>query len=157
MKALGFKGTVHSVITANGPAQMLTYSFWGVLIAGMFYDYCDMCIPNELIIFWGGISAIITPAVMWFRREILKNLLILDFVVSAIILAIFVMHEPHSTTPVYYSMGANGSVAAVRPTTDGHSVSDWFHASALVWMCLHALYLANLTQRQILERKRFSE
>lgn len=157
MKALGFKGTVHSVITANGPAQMLTYSFWGVLIAGMFYDYCDMCIPNELIIFWGAISAIITPAVMWFRREILKNLLILDFVVSAIILAIFVMHEPHSTTPVYYSMGANGSVAAVRPTTDGHSVSDWFHASALVWMCLHALYLANLTQRQILERKRFSE
>ena len=39
MKALGLKGTVNSVVSANGPAQMLTYSFWGMLIAGMMYDY----------------------------------------------------------------------------------------------------------------------
>ena len=157
MKALGFKGTVNSVVSANGPAQMLTYSFWGMLIAGMFYDYCDMCIPNELIIFWGFLSGLITPAVVWFDRNVLKFILILDFVVSAIIFSIFIVHEPHSMAPVYYSMSANGMSAAVRPSMEGHSVSDWFHASALIWMCLHALYLANLTQRQILERKRFSQ
>lgn len=157
MKPLGFKGTIDSVLSANGPAQMLTYSFWGVLIAGMFYDYCDMCIPNELIIFWGALSAAITPAVMWLSKTWLKNILLLDFVVSAVIFMIFIMHEPHTTAPVYYSMGANGMSAAIRPSVDGHSVSDWFHASALIWMCLHALYLANLTHRQILEKRRFSQ
>jgi predicted membrane-bound mannosyltransferase len=157
MKALGLKGTIGSVLSANGPAQMLTYSFWGALIAGMFYDYCDMCIPNELIIFWGLLSAAITPVVVWFSKTYLKNLLLLDFVVSAVIFMMFITHEPHSTAPVYYSMSANGMTAAARPSMEGHSVSDWFHASALIWMCLHALYLANLTQRQILERRRFSQ
>lgn len=157
MKPLGFKGTIDSVLSANGPAQMLTYSFWGVLIAGMFYDYCDMCIPNELIIFWGALSAAITPAVMWLSKTWLKNFLLLDFVVSAVIFMIFITHEPHTTAPVYYSMGVNGISAAIRPSVDGHSVSDWFHAFALIWMCLHALYLANLTQRQILEKRRFSQ
>jgi hypothetical protein len=157
MKGLGLKGTVNAVTSANGPAQMLTYSFWGVLIAGMFYDYCDMCIPNELIIFWGFLSGVIVPVIIWLDRNILKYILLFDFVVSAIIFSLFIVHEPHSTAPVYYSMGANGMAAATRPSMEGHSVSDWFHASALIWMCLHALYLANLTQRQILERKRFSQ
>lgn len=156
MKALGLKGTVNSVISANGPAQMITYAFWGILIAGMMYDYCDMCIPNELIIFWGMLSGLVVPAVIWFDRNILKIILVIDFLTSGIILSLFLVHEPHSITPVYYSMSANGMSAATRPSMEGHSVSDWFHASSLVWMCLHALYLANLTQRQILERKRFS-
>lgn len=155
MKPLGLKGTADAVMSANGPAQMLTYSFWGVLIAGMFYDYCDNCIPNNLILTWGLVSAAILPVLVWCSKTVLKNLLILDFVLSAIILSMFLMHEPHSTTPVYYSMGLNSMTQAIRPTAEGHSVSDWFHASALVWMCFHALYLANLTHRQILERKRF--
>jgi len=155
MKALGLRGTINSVLTANGPAQMLTYSFWGILLAGIFYDYCDECIPNELILTWGLTSFLIIPVLLWCSKTLLKNLLILDFVLSAVILSMFVMHEPNSTGFVYYSRELNNMVAAVRPTQVDHTVSEWFQASALVWMCLHALYLANLTHRQILERKRF--
>ena len=155
MKPLGLRGTVDAVMSANGPAQMLTYSFWGVLIAGMFYDYCDKCIPNNLVIAWGLVSLAIVPVLVWCSKSVLKNLLLLDFILSAVILSMFLMHEPHSTAPVYYSMGLNSMTEAVRPSMEGHTVSDWFHASALVWMCFHALYLANLTHRQILERKRF--
>ena len=151
----GLRGTYHKVVSANGPAQMLTYSFWGVLMAGMFQGVCDMCFTPELLIFWGVISASVAVATVWAPLSWLRNLLLLDVVVSAYILTVFLLHEPHVTEFVYMQMTHDG--IRTRSTDTGHSMSDWFHASALIWMTLHAVYLADLTNRQILEKKRFEK
>lgn len=147
------KDTYKKVMSANGPAQMLTYAFWGVLMAGMFQGVCDMCFPPELLILWGAISAIVVPVTIWGSKEWLRNILLVDVVVSAYILVVFLTHEPHSIAPIYHIMTIDGM--ATRPSHGGHTSSDWFHISALIWMSLHAMYLADLTNRQLLEIKRF--
>ena len=151
----GLRGTYQKVVSANGPAQMLTYAFWGVLMAGMFQGVCDMCFTPELLMFWGAISASVAVATVWSPLTWLRNLLLLDVVVSAYILTVFLLHEPHVTEFVYMTMTNDGM--KTRPSSDGHSMSDWFHASALIWMTLHAVYLADLTNRQLLEKKRFEK
>jgi hypothetical protein len=155
MPIQGVRDTYKKVMSANGPAQMLTYAFWGVLMAGMFQGVCDMCFPPELLIFWGAISAMVVPITIWGSKAWLRNILLIDVVVSAYIMTVFLTHEPHATGFVYYTPSINGMDEAVRGMS--HSLSDWFHAAALVWMTLHAVYLADLTNRQILERKRFSQ
>jgi len=154
MPALGLKNTYQKVMTANGPAQMLTYSFWGVLMAGMFQGVCEVCFPNELLLFWGAVSAAVVPITIWCDRSWLRNVLLLDVVISAYVLFKFMMFEPHAVQQVYYTMTVSGMQAGHG---EAHSLSDWFHASALIWMTLHALYLADLTNRQILEKKRFTD
>lgn len=151
----GLRGTYQKVVSANGPAQMLTYAFWGVLMAGMFQGVCDKCFTPELLAFWGAISASVAVATVWFPLSWLRNLLLLDVVVSAYILTVFLLHEPHVTEFVYMAMTNEGM--KTRPSSTGHSMSDWFHASALIWMTLHAVYLADLTNRQLLEKKRFEK
>lgn len=151
----GLKVTYKKVMSANGPAQMLTYSFWGVLMAGMFQGVCDMCFPPELLLFWGTVSAAVVPITIWGSKGWLRNILLVDVVVSAYIMVVFLTHEPHTQGYVYYTLGSQGMEMANRGQS--HSLSDWFHASALIWMTLHALYLADLTNRQILEKKRFTE
>ena len=152
---LGVRGTYNKVLSANGPAQMLTYSFWGVLMAGMFWGVCDMCFPPELLIFWGSISAMVVPITVWGSREWLRNILLADVLVSSYIMIVFLLHEPHTVEFVYYTPSITGMEEASRGAT--HSLADWFHATALIWMTLHAVYLADLTNRQILEKKRFND
>lgn len=149
----GLRSTYDKVVSANGPAQMLTYSFWGVLMAGMFMGVCDECFTHELLIFWGVVSGSVAIATVWFPLAWLRNLLLLDVVISAYIMVVFLMHEPHVTEFVYMTMTNDG--IRTRSTDSGHTMSDWFHASALIWMTLHAVYLADLTNRQLLEKKRF--
>ena len=149
----GLRSTYQRVVSANGPAQMLTYSFWGVLMAGMFQGVCDICFPPELLLFWGTVSAAVVPITIWGSKGWLRNILLVDVVVSAYIMIVFLTHEPHTQEYVYYTLGSQGMEMANRGQS--HSLSDWFHASALIWMTLHALYLADLTNRQILEKKRF--
>ena len=155
MPIQGVKDTYKKVMSANGPAQMLTYAFWGVLMAGMFQGVCDMCFPPELLIFWGSISAMVVPITIWGSKAWLRNILLVDVVVSAYIMVVFLTHEPHTAEFVYYTSSLHGMHEASMD--HGHSLSDWFHAAALIWMTLHAVYLADLTNRQILERKRFSQ
>lgn len=152
---LGVRGTYDKVMSANGPAQMLTYAFWGVLMAGMFHGVCEMCIPNWLLLCWAASSALVVPATIWLKREHLRNALLLDVVMSAYIMVIFLLHEPHATEFVYYSFGLDGT--NTREMSDHSSLSEWFHIAALVWMTFHGIYLADLTHRQILERKRFEQ
>jgi len=154
MSAPGLTETYRKVMNANGPAQMLPSAFWGVLMAGMFHGVCDMCITPTMLIVWASISALVVPVTVWGRREWLRNVLLADVAFSAWILAIFVLHEPHTTEFVYYSFSVDGGSNSRDMAT--HSMSDWFHITALVWMTLHALYLADLTNRQILEKRLFS-
>lgn len=122
-------------------------------MAGMFQGVCDKCFTHELLIFWGAISASVAVATVWFPLAWLRNLLLLDVVVSAYIMMAFLLHEPHVVEHTYHVMAIDGM--RTRATDSGHTLSDWFHASALIWMTLHAIYLADLTNRQLLEKKRF--
>lgn len=151
---LGLKNTYNRVMRANGPAQMLTYAFWGVLMAGMFHGVDEKAYPAELLMFWGLVSASVVPITIWCSPWVLRNVLLLDVVVSAYIMVVFLTHEPHAVQNVYHVMTIDGM--SIRDAS-GHSMSDWFHASALIWMTLHATYLADLINRQILEKKRFSQ
>ena len=152
MNGAGPRETYRKVMSANGPAQILTYSFWGVLMAGMFQGVC--CMSPTLLIVWGGVSALLLPATIWFSTPTVRNLILLDVVISAYVMVLFLTHEPHVLSPVYHSFGAEG--VSTRSMDQEHGLSDWFHASALIWMTFHALYLADLLNRQILEKKRFS-
>ena len=153
MGGIGLKITFQEVMRANGPAHMLAYAFWVVLMAGMFQGVCDMCFPVELLIAWGLISLSVVPVTVWCSPTILRSVLLLDVVVSAYIMVVFLTHEPHVVQPIYHVMTIDGMSTRQM---DGHSSSDWFHVSALIWMTLHAIYLADLTHRQILEKRRFS-
>jgi len=151
----GLRKTYKQVSNANGPAQMLTYSFWGVIVAGMFFRVDPSCFPDWLIISWGVASAAVIPITVWGSKSLLKFILLIDTVLSAYVLTLLLMHTPHTTEFVYSIATAEGRTSVTRGMVH-HSISEWFHTLALVWMSFHSLYLANLTQRQILEKKRFS-
>lgn len=155
--SLGLSGTLDRIKGANGPAQLVSYSFWGVLIAGIFYGTDPSCFPNWLIASWGAASLAILPIMIWCSRSTLVAALLIDMVLSVYVLMLFLTHQPHAPDLVYYINGLHGYEPTLRNTMQmGHSVSEWFHGYALIWMSLHSLYLANLTQRQILEHKRFT-
>jgi len=151
----GLKSTYTQVASANGPAQMLTYGFWGIIVAGMFYGVDPSCFPDWMILAWGITSAIVIPITIWGSKELLKFTLLFDTVFSAYILTLLMMHNPHPPDAVYYINAAYGFEEASRSVMMSHDVSEWFHGVALLWMSFHSIYLANLTHRQILEKKRF--
>jgi hypothetical protein len=140
---------IDRVKSANGPAQIVSYSFWGVLIAGMLWDFCEKCIPQEMLIAWACISGCVLVSAIWFSRKITIYTLVADMVLSAVIMCIYFMHEPEYVSTMVYNVAADGTYKKLE-----HSVSEWFTALALLWMTFHSLYLANLLQRQELEHQR---
>jgi hypothetical protein len=137
------------VMTANGQAQIVSYAFWGALLAGMLWDFCDECLPNWFLAIWGVVSFASLPVAIWGSRPKLKQLLILDMVLSSVVLSIYVMHEPHYVSQMIYNVKASGEYVKIEQT-----ISDRFSELAIIWMMLHSAYLANLFQRQELELER---
>ena len=76
--------------------------------------------------------------------------LVADMVLSAIVLSIYALHEPHYVSTMVYNVKADGTFIKLE-----HTVTEWFTAIMLVWMTAHSAYLANLLQRQELESRRF--
>ena len=138
------------VLNANGHAQVVSYSFWGVLIAGMLWDFCEGCIPHELLFVWGAISFIVLPVSIWGSRQAIKVTLLADMFLSAIVMMMYFMHQPHFVDQLIYNVKASGEFVKME-----HSITEWFTSFALAWMTLHSAYLANLIHRQQLERVRF--
>ena len=155
MKAYGVRGTIEKVRNANGPAQHLACAMSGLIMAGMFVGHVD----SLLICIWGTMSILVAVATVWFSRLFLKYTLLADFFLSMVVLFQYMMYEaPSPMHPVYHVMTVDGMPTAQRPNDPMHMtmVDEVAHAAALVWLALWSLYLANLVQRQILERKRFS-
>lgn len=155
MKAYGLKGTWEKVRTANGPAQHLSCAVSGFIMAGMFIGMID----QWLICTWATMSLLVMIATVWLPRKLLEATLVADFVLTMVVLFQYLMYEPPKPMhPVYYSTGANGMTAAVRPSMDMPMtyLDEIFHSAALIWLALWSLYLANLVHRQILEHKRFA-
>ncbi len=155
MKAYGIRGTIEKVRNANGPAQHLACAMSGLIMAGMFVGHVN----SHLICIWGTMSILVAVATVWFSRVLLKYTLLADFFLSMVVLFQYMMYEaPKAIHPVYHVMTADGMSTATRPNDPIHMtmVDEVAHAAALIWLALWSLYLANLVQRQILERKRFA-
>lgn len=147
---LGLRGTYKAIRTANGPAQHIACAITGIIYAGMFVDM----VPNPILIAWAGVSAVIICAVMWASKRILMALLLVDFVLSCMVLSFYLMHEPEMQGFVYYSQSIGG-ISTHAPSMSEMSLIDTLaHSAASVIMAAWSLYLANLVQRQQLEKNR---
>lgn len=142
------KAFSNSILNANGPAQILGYSFWGVLMAGMLWDFAPEALPQEGLAAWATISVLVLFASIWASKAFTKWMLVMDMFISAVVLSIVCHHDPEVMRIMY------------TVQSDGHFiksyVSDYFTITALAWMVIHGAYLANLTQRQMLEQRRFN-
>tara|TARA_R110002153_G_scaffold41947_2_gene119482 strand:+ start:223 stop:666 length:444 start_codon:yes stop_codon:yes gene_type:complete len=138
-----------SIVGANGPAQIVSYAFWGVLIAGMLWDFSPASLSRYLLMGWASVSALVLVSCIWFYKDLTQKLLLLDMVISAVVLAIIITHD-NEIQRIMYTVKADGHFIK-------HYVSDIFTIIAVGWMVVHGAYLANLTQRQVLEHKRFTK
>lgn len=143
------KAFIKKVAGANGPAQILSYSFWGVLIAGMLWDFCNSCLPQPLLVVWSAASLVILASAIWCSKKTTMYALWIDMILSAVVLSIVAFHEPH-ITKIVYTVQDSGEFSKSH-------VSEVFTIIALVWTTLHGAYLANLLQRQILEAEMFND
>lgn len=152
--AYGLKGTIEKVRNANGPAQHISCSVTGLIIAGMFTQMVNPYIIGA----WALMSVLVVVATIWLRRIHLMYILLADFVLSMVVMFQYLMYEdPKPMEPVYYTMTAKGMSSATRPMMDMSmtSIETVSHVAAVIWLSAWSLYLANLVHRQILERKRF--
>ena len=132
MKPLGLKGTYQSLRSANGTAQHLLLSIWGIIAAGGFYA---VGISNLHLIAWVLTSILVAYCTIWRGKWCLLWALRLDVMLSAIVLAEYLYIE--------WDTGINTLVFFLGRLAAG------------VIMFVHGLYLANLVRRQMLEHKRF--
>lgn len=142
------KEFIHRVLSANGPAQIVSYSFWGVLMAGMLWG--ASCVPKTILLIWGAVSLVVLISAIWFSKRATINLLWLDMFLSATVLAMYIMYTPEYVSIMVYNVKADGAFDKLEL-----DVTQWFTDAMLIWMTLHSAYLANLFQRQELESRRF--
>lgn len=136
---MGLSRTLQSLRSANGTAQHLLLGVWGVIIAGMYHN---MGVPDLLLLLWTALSVAVVVATVWLNKTLLKYLLVADVMVSVSVLVLYATHTKTVTHPM-------GMVMT-------HSHFDiGAHFVAAIVMILHGLYLADLTNRQILESRRF--
>jgi hypothetical protein len=128
---------IQQIKNANGPAQHVTFAIWGMIMAGM---YAGMGVPDWLVVTWFMTSLAMLPAVLFLSKRVLEYVILLDVFLTAVVLTLYVTY-----TPVVHPMY--------------HSPHEWdvsSHIFGPIFMVIHGLYLANLVQRQRLERKRLS-
>lgn len=142
---------VRQIMGANGPAQLVGYSAWGVILAGMLWDFAPEHLYQELLLAWGGASLLVLPIAIWANKRLLQYILMVDMILSMVVLALYFSYNPQFSTEITYRVDDSGMIGGKLM----HDVSCWFTQLGLLFMALHSAYLANLTQRQILEKKRF--
>jgi hypothetical protein len=132
MKPLGLKGTYESLKSANGTAQHILLSLWGIIAAGGFYH---VGISNIHLVAWVIASLLVTYCTVWRGKWCLLWALRFDVMISAIVLAEYLWIE--------WDTGINTMVFFIGRLAAGGL------------LLAHGLYLANLVRRQMLEHKRF--
>ena len=146
-KLLQFIGKVKS---ANGPAQIVGYSIWGVVLAGMLWDFDPDYLNQDLLFIWGVVSFTVLPVAIWCKKSTLQLVLVTDMLLSAVVLSYYMMYDPEYATQMIYRVDNAGNFWKVE-----QDISCLFTQIALAWSVLHSAYLANLVQRQNLEARRF--
>lgn len=127
---------IDQIKNANGPAQHVTFAIWGMIMAGM---YAGMGPPNWMVSAWFIASLAMIPALLFLPKRLLQFIILADVFLTAIVLTLYMTHEP-----VHHPM-----------YTAVHSLWDNFsHIIGPIFMIFHGMYLADLIQRQQLERQR---
>lgn len=142
---------IRRVLSANGPAQIVGYSAWGVILAGMLWDFAPDYLHQELLLVWGAASFAVLPIAIWCSKRTLQYALMVDMVLSMVVLALYAMYDPQYATEITYRVDDSGMIGGKHM----HDISCWFTQLGLFFMTTHSAYLANLTQRQIFEARRF--
>jgi hypothetical protein len=150
-KALGMKGTYQAIKGANGPAQHIAVALVGLTYSGMFYGM----VPDVVLASWIASSALVLIATVWLPKIWLKRSLILDFALSSIVLAFYLMPVPKPMVPVYHIATINGMEQVNRGMEVMSHIDHLSHGLAATMMAVWSLYLSNLVQRQLLEAHRF--
>jgi len=132
MKPLGLRGTYESLKSANGTAQHLLLSIWGIIAAGGFYA---VGISNLHLTAWVAASILVMYCTIWTKKPCLLWAIRLDVMLTTVVLAEYLCIE--------WDTGINTVVFFLG------------RISAAVILLTHGLYLANLVRRQMLEAKRF--
>jgi uncharacterized membrane protein len=141
---------IDKVKSANGPAQIVGYSIWGVVLAGMLWDFDPDYLNQDLLFVWGVISFCVLPVAIWLKKSVLQAVLVVDMMLSAIVLSYYMMYDPEYATQMIYRVDNSGNYWKVE-----QDISCIFTQIALLWSVIHSAYLANLIQRQSLESRRF--
>jgi hypothetical protein len=111
-------------------------------------------VPGAILIAWAAMSVAIAVAVVWLNKRTLMAFLLADFVLSCMVLSFYLLHEPEVVGFVYYSQSMGGVSRHAPAMTEMNLIDTLSHAAASVIMAVWSLYLANLVQRQRLERQR---
>ena len=144
------KHFIDRVRSANGPAQIVGYSVWGVVLAGMLWDFDPEHLHQELLLIWGFTSFLVLPVAIWCSKRVLQFTLVFDMILSMMVLSLYFTYDPEFATQMIYRVDDAGNFWKVEK-----DVSCIFTQAALIWSVIHSAYLANLTQRQELESRRF--
>ena len=132
MKPLGLKVTYESLRSANGTAQHLLLSIWGIIAAGGFYA---VGISNIHLIAWVLSSILVAYCTIWRGKWCLLWALRLEVIITLVILFEYLYIE--------WDTGVNTVVFFLGRLFAG------------LVMLVHGFYLADLVRRQMLEAKRF--
>lgn len=138
------------VKSANGSAQIVGYSVWGVVLAGMLWDFDPDYLKQDLLLVWGLVSFSVLPIAIWCSKKALQFALVADMLLSMLVLSYYFMYDPEFATQMIYRVDDSGNFWKVEK-----GVSCIFTQAALLWSVIHSAYLANLIQRQELESRRF--
>lgn len=161
---LGFWGTIDAIKNASGVAQHILYGIWGFIIAGM---YIDIGSPILIVGTWAVFSILTILAVFVLSKNLLKKILLIDVLLTAIVLGLYVsntefMIHSEAIANIYYTTSIDGKMIIANRSTP-MLVNSWqttlnfiSHVLPCLVLILHGIYLANLIQRQELQRKRFS-
>ena len=126
---------IKQIKNANGPAQHVTFAIWGMIMAGM---YAGMGPSLWLISAWFLTSLALIPILFFCSKVWLERAILLDVFQTAVVFTLYLTHEP-----VHHPM-----------YSQAHNLWDNFaHISGPLFMVIHGLYLANLIQRQRMERQ----
>lgn len=127
----------NQIKNANGPAQHVTFAIWGMIMAGM---YAGLGPSLWLVTAWFLTSMAMIPTLLFMPRIWLERVILIDVMQTTAVLTLYLTHEA-----VHHPMYSSA-----------HNVWDSFaHIAGPIFMILHGVYLANLVQRQRLEKLRF--
>lgn len=136
----GLKKLKKDLDSDNGAGQIILWSFWAIVLAydlWVNYAHMGLWLASEWVFgIWIFTGALCVPVSVWLgKRSLLAGLVINLFIT------------------VYVAVGFIANLDIIA----GYHPPYCNFEFKIGFMIFHAVYLINLTQRQILEKQRFSK
>jgi len=149
----GLKKLKKDLDSDNGAGQIILWSFWAIVLAydlWVNYAHMGLWLASEWVFgIWIFTGALCVPVSVWLGKRLLLASLVINLFITVYITVGFI-----ANLDVLYAAANVGYHPAYGPTSAQGSI-PW--GIRIGFMIFHAVYLINLTQRQILEKQRFSK